>query len=361
MSFPLEPPIEPMLAKIAEGIPESGDWLFEPKWDGFRAIIFRDGEELLIQSRDKKPLDRYFPELREPLLAGLPKRCVVDGEVILIGPNGLDFGALQLRLHPAESRVNRLAAETPAAFVAFDLLALDDRDLRKLSQEERRSLLEQALGEPEPPFLMVTPVTRSRATARRWFDTLEGAGIEGLIAKPASITYQPKKRVLSKIKHVRTVDCVVAGFRWHKNGPGELVGSLLLGLYDQQERLHHVGITSSFKMTERRKLATLLEPYREGARADHPWMGWDQAPSPEEASRPRSKRPSGSRWTRGKSLAFEPLRLERVAEVKFDYLQNGRFRHASTFLRWRTDKSPADCRFDQVEKPAPVDLATVFS
>ena len=349
MNLPFPPPLDPMLAQIGETVPEEGEWLFEPKWDGFRAIVFRDAEELLIQSRDHRPLERFFPELVAPLLRDLPRRCVVDGEVILLGPQGLDFEALQLRLHPAESRIEKLARETPAGFVAFDLLALGDRDLRGEVQAARREALEEALAGVGAP-LLVTPATRSRETARDWFDRLEGAGIEGLIAKPLDLAYQPKKRALLKIKHVRTVDCVVAGFRWHKNGPGELVGSLLLGLYSHDGVLHHVGITSSFKTTYRRELAHRLEPLREGASEVHPWLGeWGEAGN-------RGRRPTGSRWNPQKSLSWEPLRPELVAEVKFDYLQGGRFRHAATFLRWREDKRPEECTYDQIEAPPPVVL-----
>lgn len=349
-----QPPLDPMLAKSGDAMPAGDRWLFEPKWDGFRAIVFRDGDELLIQSRDKKPLGRYFPELTEPLLASLPGRAVVDGEIVRIGPQGLDFEALQMRLHPAASRVEKLARETPAGFVAFDLLAEGNEDLRALSQEERRARLEAALGGASAPIL-VTPATRSRERAADWFERLEGAGIEGLIAKPLDLAYQPKKRALLKIKHVRTVDCVVAGFRWHKNGPGELVGSLLLGLYDEEQRLHHVGITSSFKMAYRRELAEQLEPLRKNGADTHPWMReWSE-------DKKTGRRPSGSRWSPGKSLAWEPVRLERVAEVKFDYLQSGRFRHAATFLRWRDDKPVAQCSFDQIEVPEAVDLASFLS
>ncbi|HVS64810.1 MAG TPA: ATP-dependent DNA ligase [Thermoanaerobaculia bacterium] len=350
MNLPFSPPLDPMLAQIGETVPEEGRWLFEPKWDGFRAIVFRDGQELLIQSRDHRPLERFFPELVAPLLRDLPRRCVVDGEVILLGPQGLDFEALQLRLHPAESRIEKLARETPAGYVAFDLLALGDRDLRGEPQEARRAALEDALGGVQAP-LLVTPATRSREVARDWFDRLEGAGFEGLIAKPLDLAYQPKKRALLKIKHVRTVDCVVAGFRWHKNGPGELVGSLLLGLYDDDGVLHHVGITSSFKMTYRRELARRLEPLREGASESHPWLGeWAAAGN-------HGRRPAGSRWNPQKSLSWEPLRPELVVEVKFDYLQGGRFRHAATFLHWREDKLPEECTYDQIEEPSPLDLS----
>lgn len=351
MKLPIDPPLPPMLAKLTRDMPKEGDWLFEPKWDGFRAIVFRDRDELFLQSRDSRPLDRYFPELCQALLAQLPERCVVDGEIVIVGERGLDFETLQLRLHPAESRINKLAAAHPTSFIAFDLLAIGDRDLRQETQVTRREALEEALSTVSGQ-VMVTPVTRSREQARRWFDTLEGAGIEGLIAKPGDLTYQPKKRAMLKIKHVRTADCVVGGFRWHKNGPGELIGSLLLGLYDDDGRLQNVGITSSFKMDYRRQLAKELEPLTEGAAEDHPWQ-WGHAS--EEPQKTRT--PGGmSRWSQGKDLSWVPLRIERVVEVKFDYMQSGRFRHAASFVRWREDKHPNECRFDQIEEPAAVDL-----
>src|SRR5262245_6642237 len=249
MAFPIEPPVEPMLARLASELPPGDGWLFEPKWDGFRAIVFRDGDRCYVQSRDLKPLLRYFPELEAFIRKSLPERCVVDGEIVIVGERGLDFDALQMRLHPAESRVKKLAAATPAAFVAFDLLAEGDRDLRARPQVERRELLERALaGAREGVFL--TPCRRERAVAREWFHRFEGAGLDGVVAKHETTTYQPGKRVMVKVKHVRSADCVVAGFRWHKNGPGTLVGSLLLGLYDDGGTLHHVGVTSSFKMCE---------------------------------------------------------------------------------------------------------------
>ncbi len=243
MGFPIEPPIEPMLSKAAAELPEGDGWLFEPKWDGFRAIVFRDGDRLYLQSRDLKPLDRYFPELRAAFLAGLPTRCVVDGEIVIAGERGLDFESLQLRLHPAASRVAKLAAETPASFVAFDLLAEGDRDLRARPQADRRARLERALAGARGP-VHLTPCTRERPVADEWFHRFEGAGLDGVIAKHESSIYAPGKRVMLKVKHVRAADCVVGGFRWHKQGQGELVGSLLLGLYDSEGALHHVGVTT---------------------------------------------------------------------------------------------------------------------
>jgi ATP-dependent DNA ligase len=352
--FPIEPPIEPMLAKLATELPEGDGWLFEPKWDGFRAIVFRDHDRVYIQSRDLRPLDRYFPELDEAFRAGLPERCVVDGEIVIMGEHGLDFDLLQLRLHPAESRVLKLAAETPADFVAFDLLAEGDDDLRSRPQAERRERLEQALGHASRR-LHVTPCRRDREVAQEWFHRFEGAGLDGVVAKHEATTYQPGKRVMVKVKHVRTADCVVAGFRWHKQGPGTHIGSLLLGLYDGSGALQHVGVTSSFSMETRRRLAQELEPLRKDAMAEHPWREW-AAPADGVTRMPGMQ----SRWSAGKDLSWEPVRIERVCEVKYDHLQGDRFRHAAIFLRWRPDKRPADCRYDQLEVTPPAELAEVF-
>jgi ATP-dependent DNA ligase len=352
MAFPIEPPVEPMLAKLATGLPAGEAWLFEPKWDGFRAIVFRDGDRLYIQSRDLKPLDRYFPELGPSLLAALPARCVVDGEIVIAGAHGLDFNALQMRLHPAASRVKKLAAEIPAAFVAFDLLA-DDTDRRALPQLERRRLLEGLLTSTADVHL--TPCSRDRAVALDWFHRFEGAGFDGVIAKPTGGTYQPGKRAMIKVKHVRTADCVVAGFRWHKQGKGTLVGSLLLGLFDADGALHHVGVTSAFTTDMRRRLAAELEPLRQDALRSHPWRDW--AGAGEDSPR----MPGGqSRWSAGKDLSWEPVRIERVCEVKYDHLQGDRFRHAAVFLRWRPDRSPNDCRYDQLDVTPPAELAAIF-
>jgi ATP-dependent DNA ligase len=352
--FPIEPPIEPMLAKLATELPAGDGWLFEPKWDGFRAIVFRDRDRFHIQSRDLKPLDRYFPELEGFFRRSLPERCVVDGEIVIVGKRGLDFDALQLRLHPAASRVKKLAAERPASFVAFDLLAEDGQDLRSRPQAERRRLLEQALAGTSGG-VHLTPCSRERLQAEEWFHRFEGAGLDGVIAKHESTTYQPGKRAMVKVKHVRTADCVVAGFRWHKRGPGTLVGSLLLGLYDDAGTLHHVGVTSSFSMEARRRLAQELEPLRRDALASHPWRHWA------EMGEGTQRVPGAqSRWSAGKDLSWEPLRVERVSEVKYDHLQGDRFRHAAVFLRWRPDKQPADCRYDQLEVTPPAELAEVF-
>ena len=352
--FPIEPPIEPMLSKLSAELPEGDGWLFEPKWDGFRAIVFRGGDRIYTQSRDCRPLDRYFPELEAVFRAVLPARAVVDGEIVIAGPHGLDFDALQLRLHPAASRVAKLAAETPASFVAFDLLAVGSQDLRPRPQAERRERLEKALAGVSGS-VHLTPCTRRRELAREWFHRFEGAGLDGVIAKHEASPYQPGKRVMVKVKHTRTADCVVAGFRWHKHGPGELVGSLLLGLYDEKGTLHHVGVTSSFTAAARRQLAKELEPLRKDALARHPWRGWA------EAMDGSTRMPGGqSRWSQGKDLSWEPLRIERVCEVKYDHLQGDRFRHATTFLRWRSDKRPADCRYDQLEVTPPAELAGIF-
>jgi ATP-dependent DNA ligase len=352
--FPIAPPIEPMLAKLADALPATGNYLFEPKWDGFRALVFRSSTDLFIQSRDLRPLDRYFPELHEALIEKLPEPCVLDGEVVIAGANGLDFDALQLRLHPAASRVAKLAKATPSSYVAFDLLAADGTNLLETPQSERRARLEELLAHAGPP-LHLTPVTRDRAVAVRWLDEFEGAGLDGVIAKPVNAPYQPGKRAMLKIKHARTADCVVAGFRWYKDSR-DAIGSLLLGLYDDAGTLHHVGVTSSFTMTRRKQLVTELAPLREHALDEHPWREWAAAQN-EWARMPGMQ----SRWSTGKDLSWEPLRIERVCEVKYDHLQGDRFRHAATFLRWRPDRRPEACRYDQLEVAVPYELDRVFA
>ena len=343
-----------MLAKLSEEIPDAGHFLFEPKWDGFRAIIFRSGSDVFIQSRDLRPLDRYFPEVHEACLAGLPDSSVIDGEIVIASPRGLDFEALQLRLHPAASRVARLAKEIPAGFVAFDALALDGADLRSIAFEERRKRLEQSFAGARPPIYL-TPMTRDHATAVEWLSRFEGAGLDGVMAKPASGIYEPGKRSMIKIKHARTADCVVAGFRWHKAGKDELIGSLLLGLYDDKGRLQHVGVTSAFPMATRRQLAHELAPLRKRALDEHPWREWA------EHSGEWGRMPGGqSRWSAGKDLSWEPLRIERVCEVKYDHMQGSRFRHAAIFQRWRPDKSPNGCTYEQLEVTTPYELEKVF-
>jgi ATP-dependent DNA ligase len=353
--FAIAPPIEPMLAKLATDLPAGDAFLFEPKWDGFRAIVFRGGGEVFIQSRDLRPLDRYFPELHDALLAGLPDGCIVDGEIVIASPHGLDFEALQLRLHPAASRVTKLAHETPASFVAFDAIAVAGQDLRNVPQSDRRAQLERLLARVRPP-IHLTPMTRDPAQASEWLSRFEGAGLDGVIAKPAGGKYEPGKRAMIKIKHARTADCVVAGFRWHKTGKNELVGSLLLGLYDDQKRLHHVGVTSSFTMAMRRQLAKDLAPLRDRALEEHPWREWADAGSADMTRMPGGQ----SRWSAGKDLSWEPLRIERVCEVKYDHMQGTRFRHAAVFQRWRPDKRPTDCRYDQLEVTTPYELEKVF-
>ncbi|HEY2735479.1 MAG TPA: ATP-dependent DNA ligase [Polyangiales bacterium] len=352
--FPIAPPIEPMLAKSVASVP-SGPFLYEPKWDGFRALIFRNGDDVYMQSRDLRPLDRYFPELHAALKSSLPAHCVLDGEVVIATDRGLDFELLQLRLHPAASRVAKLAAEHPSAFVAFDALALDGDDLRALPQVARRERLERALADCRPP-VHLTPVTRDATLATEWLARFEGAGLDGVIAKPEAASYEPGKRAMFKIKHSRTADCVVAGFRWHKDGRDTLVGSLLLGLYDDRGMLQHVGVTSAFTVEKRKQLVAELAPLRERALDEHPWREW--ASAGESSDRMPGAQ---SRWSAGKDLSWEPLRIERVCEVKYDHLQGDRFRHATTFQRWRTDKRPDDCRYDQLEVTTPVALAEVFA
>jgi len=353
-SLTVPPPVEPMLAKIAEELPEGGNFLFEPKWDGFRAIVFRGGDDVFIQSRDLRPLDRYFPELHEVFLEQLPSGAVVDGEIVMPTPRGLNFGGLQMRLHPAASRVAKLAKAAPAAFVAFDLLAVDGRSLLDLPQQERRAHLEKLFKKIRRP-LYLTPMTRDRKLAVDWLQRFEGAGLDGVIAKPALATYQPGKRAMFKIKHVRSADCVVAGFRWHKTGK-EAVGSLLLGLYDDGGILQHVGVTSAFTMAMRKQLVKELAPLRKDALTRHPWRKWA------EAEAESGRMPGGqSRWSAGKDLSWEPLKVERVCEVKYDHMEGDRFRHPPVFLRWRPDKKPKDCRYDQLEVTPAYELKKVFS
>jgi ATP-dependent DNA ligase len=349
----VKPPVEPMLAKLAEQLPPGTGYLYEPKWDGFRAIVFRGRNDVYIQSRDSRPLDRYFPELHDALLERLPKDCVVDGEIVIATAQGLDFDALQLRLHPAESRVVKLAKDTPSSFVAFDVLAVSGRNLLGSPQSERRAALEKLLRAVKPPVYL-TPVTRDRAVALEWLTRFEGAGLDGVIAKPESGAYLPGKRAMIKVKHARTADCVVAGFRWHKSGK-DAIGSVLLGLYDAGV-LQHVGVTSSFTMARRRQLATELAPLRKNAMDDHPWREWTGAAA-QSSRMPGAK----SRWSAGKDLSWEPLRIERVCEVQYDHMRGDRFRHAPLFLRWRPDKRPRDCRYDQLEVTKPYDLERIFS
>ena len=355
MDLPVNPPVLPMLAKRVADLPTSGDWIFEPKWDGFRTLIFRDGDDVLIQSRDEKPLNRYFPELVKPIQANLPDRCVLDGEIVMARDGGLDFDALQLRIHPAASRAKLLSEQLPASIVFFDLLAEGKKDLRGLAFEQRRDQLEKILKKARKP-IHLTPATRDISIATDWFRRFEGAGLDGVIAKPASGTYEPNKRVMLKVKHERDCDCVVAGFRWHKKGEGTGIGSLLLGLYNDSGKLQHVGVCSSFTDQKRRELVEFLEPYRKNALKNHPWKEWA---SPEGVG--DNRMPGGqSRWSSGKDLSWEPLRPELVVEVAYDHMQGDRFRHIAQFRRWRTDKPPKDCTYEQLEVVPPQELEEIF-
>ena len=354
MRLPVMPPVKPMLAKAVYELPRVDGLLYEPKWDGFRCIVFRDGDEVELGSRNDRPLTRYFPEMLAPLRSELPERCVVDGELVVVTGTGLDFDGLQLRLHPAESRVNKLATETPAAFVAFDLLALGDRDLTDEPFSERRRLLESVLtGRHESVYL--TPATDDPDQAEDWFRRFEGAGFDGVMAKPADGPYRQDKRDMFKVKHQRTADCVVAGFRRHKDGEG--VGSLLLGLYDDQGTLHHVGVASSFAAGLRGQLVGELEPLRGDALEGHPWREWALAEAHEVGGRMPG---APNRWNAAKDMSWEPLRIERVVEVRYEHLQSGRFRHNARFVRWRDDKTPIECSYDQLEAVAPAELMKIF-
>ena len=350
-SLPVPPPVRPMLAKRVDSIPRGDGWLFEPKWDGFRTLVFRNGDDLLLQSRDLKPMNRYFPELAAPLLEQLPERCVIDGELVIAGAGGLEFETLQARIHPAASRVAMLAENTPASLVAWDLLCFGDRDLTAAPFRERRALLERLLAVARPP-LHVTPVTASPAQAEDWFRRFEGAGLDGIMAKDPEGTYQPAKRAMLKVKHRRTADCVVAGLRWHRGAPEERVGSLLLGLYDGDGRLHHIGVVGSFSAARRSALASELRPYRTQGE-EHPWQDWSGAGS--------QRRPGAvSRWSSGKNLSWVPLRPELVVEVSYDHMQGSRLRHTAQFVRWRPDKDPNECTYDQLEVTAPYELQRIF-
>jgi ATP-dependent DNA ligase len=355
-----------MLAKRVDALPAGESFLFEPKWDGFRTLVFRDGETLHLQSRDEKPLGRYFPELEAPLKAMLPERCVLDGEIVLARPRdagssggagfALDFEALQMRLHPAASRVKKLAAEIPTSIVFWDLLCVGDEDLRELPFHARRARLEALLAHCKPP-LHVTPATRDRATAEDWFRRFEGAGLDGVMAKPIDGTYQANKRSMFKVKHERECDCVVGGFRWHKNGNGTAVGSLLLGLWDASGGLQHVGVCASFTEAKRRELVSFLAPYRENALEGHPWKEWAGSEDEDEKRVPGMQ----SRWSQGKSLAWEPLRIGLAVQVAYDHMQGRRFRHTAQFRRWRTDKNVKECTYEQLETTPPYELEAIFA
>jgi ATP-dependent DNA ligase len=358
MNLAVNPPVLPMLAKRVGELPPGEGWIFEPKWDGFRTLIFRDGDEVFIQSRDEKPLNRYFPELIDPLKAQLPERCVLDGEIVIAGKEGLEFETLQMRLHPAESRVKKLAVEIPASVVFFDLLCEGDKSLCDMPFGERRARLEALLSGAEPP-LHLTPATRERATAADWFRRFEGAGLDGVIAKGEDGTYEPNKRVMLKVKHERDCDCVVAGFRWHKTGGKTKVGSLLLGLYDDSGNLEHVGVCASFTDAKRQELVKFLAPYRKDALDGHPWRAWAEA-QPDADAEPHRRPGAQSRWSAGKDLSWEPLRPELVVQVAYDHMQGSRFRHTAQFRRWRDDKRPRACTFDQLEVVPPQELAAIF-
>ena len=345
-------PVRPMLAKATHELPDGDGFMFEPKWDGFRCIVFRDGDEVELGSRNERPLVRYFPELVDPLRDQLPDRCVLDGELVVAGPDGLAFGDLQQRIHPAESRIRRLATEIPASYVTFDLLAIDDRDLRPEPLSERRHLLEDALDGARPP-IHLTPHTTDLKVAEDWFERFEGAGLDGVMAKRLDDPYVEGKRTQIKVKPKRTADCVVAGFRIHKSGDG--VGSLLLGLYDDAGTLHHVGVATSFKAAFRPELALEIAPLRDDALEGHPWREW----ATQDGSGGRQPG-APSRWNAKKDLAWEPLRTERVVEVAYDHMAGDRFRHATRLVRWPPDRDPGSCTYEQLEVTPPVELSEVF-
>jgi ATP-dependent DNA ligase len=356
VELPIDPDIEPMLAKSVAKIPAAEGMSYEPKWDGFRCIVLRDGDEVELASRGGKTLTRYFPEMVAQAKAQLPERCVVDGELVIIRRDEgeqpkLDWDTLAQRIHPAASRIKLLAETTPADFVAFDLLAVGDESLMELPYARRRERLEATLAKVEPP-IHVTPITKDADTARRWFEIFEGAGLDGVIAKPADIAYEPNKRLMFKIKHERTADCVVAGFRWHKSGP--VVGSLLLGLYDEAGVLHHVGVSASFPMVRRAELLDELASHREKI-VDHPWLS-----GPGEAG---GQRVPGaiSRWTGGRNLEWEPLRPELVVEVAYNAMEGDRFRQTAQFQRWRPDREPRSCTYEQLDRPVRFDVDQVLA
>jgi ATP-dependent DNA ligase len=356
MDLPVLPPVKPMLAKAATKVP-TGDFFYEPKWDGFRCIVFRDGDEVELGSRNERPLTRYFPEVVAAVKDNLPEKCVVDGEIIVPRGDRLHFEALLQRIHPAASRVNLLAEETPASFVAFDLLALGDESLLDTPFRERRAILETAMRDAKPP-IHLTAVTRDADTAQGWFETFEGAGLDGVVAKAGELPYGPDQRLMTKVKHVRTADCVVAGFRWHKSGP--IVGSLLLGLYNDAGDLQHIGVAASFPMTRRAELVEELAPYRAEAIDGHPWQDWANAQVLEDGA--ENRMPGAvSRWNAKKDLSWVPLRPELVVEIKYDQLEGRRLRHTGQFLRWRPDRDPRSCTYDQLDVPVHYDLGDVLS
>jgi ATP-dependent DNA ligase len=360
MTLPFGSPLSPMLAKLSRGLPVGDHWSYEPKWDGFRCIVVRDGDDIELGSRNERPLTRYFPELLDPLEAALPTHAVVDGEIVIMTDHGLDFDLLSNRIHPAASRIAKLAEETPAAFVAFDLLAEGARDLREQPFELRRGLLESKVR--PSASVQVTPRTRDPDAAAQWFEEFEGAGLDGLVVKDVNGAYRPGERGWLKVKHLRTADCVVAGFRPHKDGKG--VGSLLLGLYDDAGRLHHVGVASSFAAKQRAELASELEPLRDRALDGHPWADWAETANTADGATGSGgvqRRPgAGNRWNAQKDMSWEPVRIERVAEVAYEHMQGDRFRHTARFQRWRLDREPTSCTYEQLDRPVPVALRTVF-
>ncbi|MEE2853839.1 MAG: ATP-dependent DNA ligase [Actinomycetota bacterium] len=349
MDLPVMPPVSPMLAKSVRSIPP--DASYEPKWDGFRSICFRDRDQVELGSRNERPMTRYFPELVAAVRAELPERCVIDGEIVIATGAGLDFEALQQRIHPADSRVQMLAKATPASFIAFDLLALGDDDYTRRPFGERRAALVDALAAPGPS-IHVTPATTDLGTAQRWFDEFEGAGLDGVVAKPLDITYQPDKRIMFKIKHERTADCVVAGYRVHKSGAGA-IGSLLLGLYQDDGQLASVGVIGAFPMAERRRLFDELQPLVTDFE-NHPW-NW----AAHQAGERTPRKNEFSRWNAGKDLSFVPLRPERVVEVRYDHMEGQRFRHTAQFNRWRPDREPRSCTYEQLEQPVTFSLGEI--
>ena len=353
MTLPVTPPLGPMLAKLVKSIP-TGEYLYEPKWDGFRCIAFRDGDSVELASRGERPLTRYFPEVVDALRLNLPERVVVDGEIVIATDDALDFEALLQRIHPADSRVRMLAEATPASFVAFDLLALDDESLMDVPFATRRERLEEVMAKASSP-VHITPATRDTARAEEWFEVFEGAGLDGVVAKPLDAPYQPDVRAMLKIKHERTADCVVAGYRWHKSG--KVVGSLLLGLYADDGRLQHVGVSASFPMRRRAELVTELEPYAVDDLTGHPWAEWAEASAHEAGRLPGAV----SRWNAKKDLSWVPLRPDLVVEVGYDHMEGTRFRHTAQFKRWRPDREPRSCTYEQLERPVRFDLADILT
>ena len=358
MDLPVMPPVAPMLAKSVKEVPAGPGYLYEPKWDGFRCIVFRDGDEIELGSRNERPMTRYFPEVVEAVRAQLPERIVVDAEIVIAAGDRLDFEALLQRIHPASSRVTLLAEQTPASLVIFDLLALGDESLLETPLGERRARLDEVLAGVTAPVHR-TAVTDDPAVAREWFGTFEGAGLDGVVAKPVDGPYEPDKRAMLKIKHERTADCVVAGFRWHKTSTAEkpLLGSLLLGLHAADGSLQHVGVVASFPMARRAELVEELAPWREGALETHPWRDWAQAQAQADGRMPGAQ----SRWNAKKDLSWQPLRPERVVEVRYDHMEGTRFRHTTQFVRWRDDREPASCTYEQLEVPVSYDLAALLS